>query len=151
MQPAAVSELALAPRTAAAPGRPPLVLDNSGSSTQERYFPWLARPAGARIEPGMDRSVLPGTSWRHEWVYPETDFLVDKLLVLDAPLVAERVYGASGDGPESHGSRVLLPLTARFFEFFRPEDVPGMLDMRVAESENALRVQVTQSLSTILP
>ncbi|HKG95381.1 MAG TPA: hypothetical protein VKA84_25905, partial [Gemmatimonadaceae bacterium] len=135
--------------------RAPLVLDNSGRASQGSYFPWLARPAGTVVDPATDRTVLPNTGWRHEWLYPETDFLADKLLVLDTPLVPQRVRAAAGDaqGPASDAQRaalqVLPPLKPRFFEFFRAEDVPRMLELRVqAQPGGVPRVLATLTVDT---
>lgn len=127
------SALAIAPTRTIDADRLPLVLDDSGAPAQRRYFSWLPRPAHAAATAAASRHVLPGTSWVYDWINPEHDFLAERLIVLDAPLWAERVHGVAG-GPVA--SRVLLPLTRRFFEYYRAEDVARMVTLRVEGSDH---------------
>ena len=145
------SPLRLVPKRTLGPStRTPLVIDDSGSPAQQRYFRWLDRPRGTQAA-AAPRDVLPGTSWKFEWIHPERDLLAEKLIVLDAPLYSDRAYGAAGEGAPSTSdvaNRVLLPLTRTFFEYFRAEDVPRMVTMRVAEVDGTIRAQVRLSVPT---
>lgn len=134
---------------------PPLALDNSAGAMQWRYFDWLERPATAQVGAALARDILPGTAWKREWVYPEVDFFVEKLLVLDAPVHSDRVYAPAvdggGRGENVEAAKVLLPLTKRFFELFRPEDVPRMLKLRTWGEGPSLRVQATLTIPIVGP
>lgn len=146
------SELTIRPtRPLGAGVIPPLVLNNSGRSSQSRYFRWLARPTGTVVDPTGPRGVLPGTAWKHAWVYPETDFLAERLMVFDAPLFDDRVHAVPTEAAvrgSSLGPRILPPLRPEFFEFFRAADVPGMLSVKVLAEGDAPRVKVSLSVPT---
>jgi hypothetical protein len=121
----------------------PLVLDNSGVPLQRQYFPWLSRPADATVEASLDRNVLPGTCWTYGWINPELDFLSEKLIILDAPLHSERVH-TTPDSSQGLANRILLPLNAKFFEYFKAEDVSKMLKIRTtAGNEPVVHVELT--------
>ncbi|HEY0152220.1 MAG TPA: hypothetical protein VGB92_09495 [Longimicrobium sp.] len=100
----------------------------------------------------LERDVLPVTRLRHPWVAPEHDWFTGTLLHLAAPLDARTVVGAEcyrvhpavSEGPLAR-PQLALPLTAEFFRWFTPEDVPRMLSLevrRTGEVEATLRVPV---------
>ncbi|HEX8452773.1 MAG TPA: hypothetical protein VF647_11795 [Longimicrobium sp.] len=143
------STLSLQPtRLAPSGGDIPLVLDNSGRSSQDLYFPWLPRPRGTVAEAQSDRQVLPGTAWKQPWIFPESDFLSEELLIVDAPFHADRVYGAALEGDPALASRILLPLKERFFDFFRAQDVPGMLTCKILSGGDRPQVRFTLAVPT---
>jgi hypothetical protein len=141
------SPLAIKPTRDKAQRRAPLLLDNSSSPAQRHYFDWLERPSTALISADLPRTVLPGTPWMHEWISPEYDFLSEKLIILDSPVFQNRVHGVADESDSA--SRVLLPLTPRFFEFFTAQDAERMLRIRVQGPETDPTVHVRLSLPTV--
>ncbi|MBV9774129.1 MAG: hypothetical protein JO040_09285, partial [Gemmatimonadetes bacterium] len=90
------------------------------------------------LERIRDREVLPGTSHRHPWVLPETDWLADALVILSYPLDPEGAYGhgcyypdASVTQPPFAQPQIALPLKPDFFRWFQPAEVERWLRIDV--------------------
>jgi hypothetical protein len=83
------------------------------------------------------RTVLPGTTTTREWVAPEQDWFTSKLLLLNEPLDLTRVRWLEADRYNVQNTddrrfaqpRFLLPLTAKFFQYFSVEDALRMLSI----------------------
>jgi hypothetical protein len=146
------SALALVSPRPTAHRRRPLVLTNEASAAQRMYFPWLARPEGLVVDPARhEQGVLPGTSWKYEWIFPETQFLADRLIVLDHPLDAKHVRFAKGDPADTarDAARVLLPLKSLFFDYFSPAEAAELLELKVVSRQGAaLKVRATLTVPT---
>jgi hypothetical protein len=140
------SPLSLRPSSMRSGARRPMVLDNSNRPEQRQYYPWLARPDGITVEREHSRTVLPGTSWKADWISPEHDFLAEKLIILESSLYPERVRLPAGISDQA--ARVLIPLKQRFFEFFDPIDVPGMLNITTSGPDHDLKVAVELTVPT---
>jgi hypothetical protein len=142
------SALTIAPRRSLTTTTPlPLVLTNSKSPDQARFFSWLERPSGSDISKTLDRDVLPGTTLQHGWISPDFDFLTDKLILLDAPLLHERLHTPAG-ATTGLLARTVLPLKPAFFQYFRAVDVLELVSLRSEGPETDPRIVVRLTVPT---
>jgi hypothetical protein len=130
--------------------RRPLVLHDQTLESERTYFPWLAPSMGTRVADAADRRRLPGSAWRHDWVNPERDFLVDNLLILElteldlTSVLGREIYGdMSSQVNWRRPGQVLLPLSAEYFEYFGPEDAVRHLRMTMDPDGNRVEARLT--------
>jgi hypothetical protein len=124
-------------RSTAASGPAPLVLvPGTFDGMYGEGLPRVELPAG--VERIRDREVLPGTSRRHRWVLPETDWLADSLVILSYPLHPEGAYGHECYHPDPAVTQapyaqpqIALPLKPDFFRWFQPAEVERWLRIDV--------------------
>lgn len=135
------------------PGAPVLAFSDPALEREGRYFPWLEPAAGTRVASVPGREQLPGTAWRHRWVNPEADFLVDSLLVLQgaeldlASVQGSEIYdGMSSEVGWRRPGQILLPLTAEYFRHFGPAD--AVRHLRMVMSPDGTRVEARLTLPT---
>jgi hypothetical protein len=105
------------------PGAAPLVL--TPNLPQTVYYNQVPLPRPWSLDPAAPREQLPGTHIRHPWVHPAEDFLEPVLLQMPAEL--QGVQRDRRGSPET--ARHLLPLKPKFFEFFSPEEVAGIVSI----------------------
>ena len=135
-------------RATAGSGPPPLVLvPGTFDGMYGEGLPRVELPAG--VERIRDREVLPGTSRRHRWVLPETDWLADSLVILSYPLHPEGAYGHECYHPDPAVTQapyaqpqIALPLKPDFFRWFPPAEVERWLRIDVPRA-GEVRVTLT--------
>lgn len=128
----------------------PLVLHDQTLESERPYFPWVAPSLGTRVADAADRRRLPGSAWRHDWVDPERDFLVDKLLILEraeldlGSVLGREIYeGMSSQVEWRRPGQVLLPLSAEYFRYFGPEDAVRQLRMTMDPEGTRIEARLT--------
>jgi hypothetical protein len=103
--------------------RAPLVLTDNPPA--QIYYNRVPLPRPWILDPEGERGQLPGTHIRYPWIYPADDFL--EPVLVEMPDVLRNNY--RDRKAEADTARYLLPLKPSFFEFFRPEDVPGIVSI----------------------
>ena len=128
----------------------PLVLHDQTLESERTYFPWVAPSLGTRVADAADRRRLPGSAWRHDWVDPERDFLVDNLLILEraeldlGSVLGREIYeGMSSQVEWRRPGQVLLPLSAEYFRYFGPEDAVRQLRMTMDPDGTRIEARLT--------
>lgn len=113
---------------------PPLVIDPA--AFDGRYFDRAGTVTLPENVENLPRDILPGTSARHPWVHPRTDWLTDQLLLFGEPFDETNLLGldnyrrdATHPDPRRNDHRFALPLKPGFFHHFTPEDVGQMLSV----------------------
>jgi hypothetical protein len=131
-------------------GRRPLVLHDQTIQSDGEYFPWLTPSTGTRVSGSTDRRRLPGSAWRHEWVDPERDFFVDRLLVLQqaeldtGSVLGREIYEAMASQVSwRRPGQVLLPLSETYFQYFGPEDAVRQLRMEMDGDGTRVEARLT--------
>ncbi|HEU4560719.1 MAG TPA: hypothetical protein VFS20_22895 [Longimicrobium sp.] len=105
------------------PGAAPLVL--TPNLPQTVYYNQVPLPRPWVLDPDAPREQLPATHIRHPWVHPAEDFLEPVLLQMPAEL-----QGVLRDRKNSaETARYLLPLKPKFFEYFSPDEVSGIVSI----------------------
>ncbi|HET7463734.1 MAG TPA: hypothetical protein VFJ82_20940 [Longimicrobium sp.] len=129
----------------------PLVLNDQVLESEREYFPWLTPSQGTRVLEAEDRGRLPGTAWRQPWVDPGRDFLVDNLLILEraeldlGSVLGREIYeGMSSQVEWRRPGQILLPLSARYFEHFSPED--AVRQLRMTMDPEGMRIEARLTL-----
>ncbi len=127
--------------------RPLVLVPGTFDGVYGEGLPRVELPAG--LERIRDREVLPGTSRRHSWVLPETDWLADALVVLGYPLHPDGAYGHGCYHPDPSVTQgpyaqpqIALPLKPDFFRWFQPADVERWLRIDVP-APGEVRVTLT--------
>jgi hypothetical protein len=106
-----------------APDVAPLVL--TPNLPQTIYYNQVALPRPWVLDFDAPREQLPGTHIRHPWVHLVEDFLEPVLLQMPAEL-----QGVLRDRRASaETARYLLPLKPKFFEFFSPDEMSGIVSI----------------------
>lgn len=116
--------------------RPLVLVPGTFDGVYGEGVPRVELPAG--LERIREREILPGTSRRHRWVLPETDWLADALVILSYPLDAEGAYGHGCYHPDASVTQapfaqpqIALPLKPDFFRWFQPAEVERWLRIDV--------------------
>ncbi|HET7233903.1 MAG TPA: hypothetical protein VFJ16_28085 [Longimicrobium sp.] len=151
-----VRSLAWSGRNSLVPSRGsarPLVLHDQALESERTYFPWVSPALGTRVAEAADRRRLPGSAWKHDWVDPERDFLVDSLLILEraeldlASVLGGEIYaGLSSQVEWRRPGQVLLPLSAEYFRFFSPED--AVRHLRMTMDPDGMRIEARLTIPT---
>ncbi len=118
----------------------PLVLTTN--NTNEDYYDGEKFPTNWDVilkesivnDKNTERKNLPGTIKKYPWLAPMTDFFEEKLIKLPYSLDSKSMY--DGDNNNINNFPFLIPLSEKFFEYFRPEDIEKMLSYRPNVSEN---------------
>jgi len=118
-------------------GALPLVLR---SNLTGRYFFNYDFPIDFKIS-GKGIGVLPHYNYNYPWINPLVDFLEDYLVVLDYEPDDSFLY--MGKNKEKNKiQKCLLPLTMKFFEYFKTEDIEKYFEIRMMSSGQEWEVKL---------
>lgn len=90
----------------------------------------------------IDRNYLPGTIKKCPWIASADDFLEKNLIKLPYTLYSEKMYdGANND---KNNFQFLIPLTEKYFRYFKPEDIEKYLTYRsiVSDTNNNDSIEI---------
>jgi len=115
----------------------PLILVSN--DTNKNYFDELKFPENwdnvlkEKIKEDKQRKFLPGTIKKYPWISPENDFFEDKLIKL--PQRQDSVNMYDGKNEDNSNFQYLIPLTEKFFKYFKPDEIEQYLSYRVTSDD----------------
>lgn len=116
----------------------PLVL--SRNNTTYAYYNGVKFPENwdlifeKAVSEDVERMNLPGTIEKCPWIASTEDFLEKTLIKLPYPLQSDKMYdGANND---KNNFPFLIPLTEKYFKYFKPEDIEKYFSYRPISSDS---------------
>jgi hypothetical protein len=76
-----------------------------------------------------ERKYLPGSIKKYPWIVPVFDFFEEKLIKLPHPQDSINMF--AGQNEERNNFQYLIPLTEKYFKYFKPEDIENYLSYRI--------------------